>query len=125
MPSTRTSFICVSPRDDDILFNVKRAESTALAGIVVAIPRAMPEISRFFGIAISMFYNEHGLPYVHARYGAHEASVEIESGLVRGDLPPRALGLVLEWRAIHRAELLDAWQAAREHCPLRPIAPLE
>ncbi|MEI6244664.1 MAG: DUF4160 domain-containing protein, partial [Acidobacteriota bacterium] len=105
--------------------NVKRAESAARAGTALALFRAMPEISRFFGIAITMFYSEHGLPHFHARYGAHEVSVEIESGLVRGEFPARALGLVLEWRTIHRAELLEAWQAAREHRPLRPIAPLE
>ena len=104
---------------------VKRGESPAPAGTALALSRAMPEISRFFGIAITMFYSEHGLPHFHARYGSHEASVEIESGLVRGEFPARALGLVLEWRAIHRAELLEAWQAAREHRPLRPIAPLE
>lgn len=85
----------------------------------------MPEISRFFGIAISMFYREHGVPHFHARYGEHEASVEIESGLVRGDFPARALGLVLEWRVIHKAELLERWQAARDRRPLQSIAPLE
>ena len=103
----------------------KRRDSSVVLRTSLAIPRAMPEISRFFGIAISMFYSEHGLPHFHARYGDYQASIDIESGLVRGELPPRALGLVLEWRAIHRAELLDAWQAAREHRALRPIAPLE
>ena len=85
----------------------------------------MPEIARFFGIAITMFYSEHGVPHFHARYGEHEASVECPAGCFRGDLPPRALGLVLEWRAIHRAELLEAWRDARQGRPLTPIPPLE
>lgn len=85
----------------------------------------MPEISRFFGIAITMFYNEHGVPHFHARYGEHRASVEVESGLIRGDLPPRVAGLVLEWRAKHIAELLENWVRARTGEPLAQIPPLE
>jgi hypothetical protein len=106
----------------------KRRKSTEVGpntGMSLATASAMPEISRFFGIVIRMFYKEHGTPHFHADYGSSRASIDIESGAVRGELPPRALGLVLEWRAIHRAELLDAWQAARDQRPLPPIAPLE
>jgi hypothetical protein len=85
----------------------------------------MPEISRFLGIVIGMFYKEHGVPHFHAVYGEHEASVEIESGTVHGQFPARALRLVLEWTALHEAELLENWQSAREGRPLKPIAPLE
>jgi len=53
------------------------------------------------------------------------ASVEVESGKVHGELPPRALRLVLEWTALHKGELLDDWQLARQGQPLKPIAPLE
>lgn len=85
----------------------------------------MPEISRFLGIVIGMFYTEHGVPHFHAVYGEHEASVEIESGTVHGVLPPRALRLVLEWAEQHRAELLENWRLARQGEPLRRIEPLE
>lgn len=85
----------------------------------------MPEISRFLGIVIAMFYSEHGVPHFHAAYGEHEISVEIESGTVYGEFPQRALRLVLEWQALHRQELLDNWQLARQGLPLRRIAPLE
>jgi hypothetical protein len=85
----------------------------------------MPEISRFLGIVIGMFYSEHGVPHFHAVYGEHEVSVEIESGRVHGHFPPRALGLVLEWSRLHRQELLDDWERARAGQPLRRIAPLE
>ncbi len=85
----------------------------------------MPEISRFLGIVIGMFYSEHGLPHFHAVYGEHKITVEIESGKVRGDFPPRALRLVLEWGELHRQELLENWERARQRQPLEKIAPLE
>jgi hypothetical protein len=85
----------------------------------------MPEISRFLGIVIGMFYNEHGVAHFHAVYGEHEISVEVESGVLHGDFPPRALRLVLEWLTLHRQELLDNWELARQGQPLNRIAPLE
>ena len=56
----------------------------------------MPEISRFFGIVIAMYYRDHAPPHFHARYGAHEIRVRIHDGLATGNFPPRPLGLVLE-----------------------------
>ncbi|MGH9339230.1 MAG: DUF4160 domain-containing protein [Acidobacteriota bacterium] len=53
----------------------------------------MPEISRFLGIVIGMFYSDHGVPHFHAVYREHEASIEIESDTIHGTLPPRALRL--------------------------------
>ena len=85
----------------------------------------MPEISRFLGIVIGMFYSEHGVAHFHAVYGEHEISVEIETGAVRGEFPSRALKLVLEWTSVHQQELLDNWQLARQGQPLKRIAPLE
>jgi hypothetical protein len=51
----------------------------------------MPELARFLGIVIGMFYREHGVPHIHAVYGEHEISVEVETGRVHGHFPPRAL----------------------------------
>ncbi len=85
----------------------------------------MPEISRFLGIVIGMFYSEHGVPHFHAVYGEHEVSIEIDSRVVFGEFPPRALRLVLEWAELHRAELLENWELARQGQPLIRIAPLE
>jgi Domain of unknown function (DUF4160) len=85
----------------------------------------MPEISRFLGIVIGMFYSEHGVPHFHAVYGDHEVSVEIQSGIVHGEFPTRALRLVLEWAELHRTELLNNWELARQGQPLTRIAPLE
>ncbi len=85
----------------------------------------MPEISRFFGIVITMFYNDHAPPHFHAHYGRNQALIGIrELAVLRGYLPPRALGLVMEWAALHREELLDDWELARALAPLKPIEPL-
>ena len=67
----------------------------------------MPELSRFLGIVIGMFYREHGVPHFHAVYGDHEISVEVETGKTHGHFPPRALKLVLEWTELHTPELLE------------------
>lgn len=85
----------------------------------------MPEISRFLGIVIAMFYSDHAPPHFHARYGAHEVIVRIADGAVDGDFPRRALGLLLEWYALHREELRDNWERARARRPLQKIEPLE
>jgi hypothetical protein len=85
----------------------------------------VPEISRFFGIVIGMFFSEHGVPHLHAVYGDYKITVEIESRRVRGNFPNRARRLVLEWAVAHRQELLENWKRAREGEPLTPVAPLE
>jgi hypothetical protein len=85
----------------------------------------MPEISRFFGIAIGIFHNERGVAHFHAVYGEREITVEVESGAIHGQFPARALRLVLEWANLHRGELIDDWQLAHQGQPLRRIAPLE
>lgn len=86
----------------------------------------VPEISRFFGIVVQMFYDDHAPPHFHARYGRYQAVVSISGlTLLKGALPPRALGLVMEWAAQHRAELETNWYLARDQAPLKRIAPLE
>ena len=85
----------------------------------------MPEISRFLGIVIGMFYREHGPPHFHAVYGEYEVTVEIETGVVAGRFPTRALALMVEWHGLHKGELLENWYLARQGRPLKKIAPLE
>ncbi len=85
----------------------------------------MPEISRFLGIVIGMFYSEHGVPHFHAVYGEHEISVEVESGTIHGEFPARARRLVLEWANLHKQELMENWQLARQGQPVKRVAPLE
>ena len=85
----------------------------------------MPEISRFFGIVISMYFNDHWPPHFHARYGDADAVIDIENlTYLRGWLPGRAMELVGEWAMIHHDELMANWARARERKPLVKIEPL-
>jgi Domain of unknown function (DUF4160) len=86
----------------------------------------MPEISRFFGIVVAMYYNDHPPPHFHVRYGRQKAIIELETlGILEGQLSRRAFGLVKEWAAMHQAELADDWDLARQREPLNKIEPLE
>lgn len=85
----------------------------------------MPRISFFLGIAIYMYYKEHSPPHFHAEYGDFEVTIEIESGIVSGRFPRRALNIVLEWSMLHKEELLKDWDLASMKLPLNQIDPLE
>ncbi len=86
----------------------------------------MPEISRFFGISIRMYYDDHAPPHFHAIYGRAEAQIGIDPiALLRGKLPRRAVGLVMEWAAFHQQELQENWQLLHTDQPLLDIDPLE
>lgn len=85
----------------------------------------MPEISRFLGIVIAIYWKEHGAPHFHAKYGGQRAAFAIEDlRLLEGALPPRVTGLVLEWASLHRDELMANWNLAMAKKPLRAIEPL-
>jgi len=86
----------------------------------------MPEISRFFGIIVAMFYNEHSPPHFHAKYAGKWAAFSIEDlKLIEGSLPRRATSMVLEWAFQHRLELMSNWERARNKEGLEVIEPLE
>jgi hypothetical protein len=85
----------------------------------------MPEVSRFFGIIVSLFYNDHQPPHFHIRYGDQKAIIAIDTlTVLRGRLSPRVLGLVVEWASLHQEELRENWRLAREQKPLKKIEPL-
>ena len=85
----------------------------------------MPEISRFLGIVIAMYYNDHEPPHCHGRYRDYEITIRIADGVVDGRFPRCALTLVSEWYALHQDELMSNWRLARERRPLHRIDPLE
>ena len=86
----------------------------------------MPEVSRFFGIVIVMYWKEHGVPHFHAKYAGERASFSIgDLRLLEGQLPPRVTALVLEWAFLHRDELMENWNLAMAKRPLKSIQPLE
>jgi hypothetical protein len=85
----------------------------------------MPEISRFYGIVIRMYYDDHNPPHLHAKYGDDEAQVGFDPvAVLNGALPGRALALVIEWATLHRQELLDNWRMMRASQPPQAVAPL-
>ncbi|MBI3732646.1 MAG: DUF4160 domain-containing protein [Chloroflexi bacterium] len=85
----------------------------------------MPEVSRFFGILIRMYFDEHDPPHFHAIYGDMEAQIAIEPiHLLRGALPTRAISMVIEWAALHQVELMNNWQRLRADQPPIRIPPL-
>ena len=76
----------------------------------------MPEIARFFGILIKMFFNEHNPPHFHALYGEYVGEFDIKNlTMVQGDLPPRAVSLVKEWAGLHQEELMEMWNSQKIH----------
>lgn len=86
----------------------------------------MPEISRFFGMVMAMYYNDHAPPHFHARYGKQKAMIGINPvELLEGKLSPKARALVLEWAQMHQEELMADWELARQQAPLNKVDPLE
>jgi len=87
----------------------------------------VPEVSRFFGIVITMYYDDHPPPHFHARYGTGHGRFNIAScSILPGStLPPGARRLVLEWARLHRAELMANWQRLEQDLELERIDPLE
>ena len=85
----------------------------------------MPEISRFYGIVIKMYFADHAPPHFHAEYAEYEARIAIGSlAVLSGNLPPRAMGLVAEWTTLHQKELQALWERASKLQPLNRLDPL-
>jgi hypothetical protein len=85
----------------------------------------MPEICRFYGIVIKMYFADHAPPHFHAEYAEHEVRIAIDtSAIISGKLPPRAMGLVAEWATLHQQELAALWEKARRLEPLHRLDPL-
>jgi len=87
---------------------------------------SVPELSRFYGMVIAMFYNDHAPPHFHVRYGQQKATIALNPPrLLDGTLSPRALSLVIEWATAHEKALAEDWALARAQAALKPIPPLE
>ena len=86
----------------------------------------MPSISSFFGITIYMFFDEHNPPHFHAYYAEYKAVIKIEDlSLLNGALPPRALGLVIEWASLHQKALMENWTRMLNENEYSKIEPLK
>ena len=85
----------------------------------------MPQISFFYGIYILRNFSDHNPPHFHAWYGDYKVTVSIKDGIVKGEMPGRALRLILEWLDLHREELMDNWVRAQNGGTLDKIEPLK
>lgn len=86
----------------------------------------MPQISRFFGIIIFIFFDDHNPPHFHAKYGEFNAAVEISTlEIIEGYLPTRAINLVREWANLHINELNEDWELVKSNRTPKAIQPLE
>jgi len=85
----------------------------------------MPEISRFYGLIILMNFKDHAPAHFHVWYGDFKAIVTIQDGIVKGEMPQRALKMIFEWLELHRTELLEDWELAQMGGKLNRIEPLK
>ena len=85
----------------------------------------MPTISAFYGILIQMFWNYHAPPHFHALYAEDEVLINIQTfEIMAGQMPRRALALVLEWAQEHRSELMEDWKLCEQKQQPKKILPL-
>ena len=85
----------------------------------------MPEVSRFHGIIVQIYHDDHGTPHFHARHAGRKVKVAIaDLSVMHGMLPKPTLDLLLRWAAIHQDELLEAWKRAQQHEAPGKIEPL-
>ena len=86
----------------------------------------MPELSRFFGIVITMYARDHPPPHFHARYGDRQTLIDIASSrILHGSLPRREQQMVHDWCELRRPDLEAAWDALRAGRTPDKIAPLD
>ena len=75
----------------------------------------MPELSRFLGMVISIYFDDHNPPHFHVEYNDNEALISISDlSILRGSLPPRVMGLAMEWARLHQTELMENWNMVKD-----------
>jgi hypothetical protein len=84
----------------------------------------MPEISRFFGIVITMFIDDHNPPHFHIRYGSYRAVYDLKKGIVTGQMPANVIKKVAEWADLHKTELIENWEKLKNNENAKYIQPL-
>ena len=85
----------------------------------------MPELSRFMGISIAMYFKDHNPPHFHAIYNEYDIEIEIKNlTILEGKLPARILGLVMEWAELNKEALIADWKLIQETGKFNKIQPL-
>ncbi len=86
----------------------------------------MPEISRFFGMVLTMYWNEHNPPYFHVEYGEEDGVIDIKQlKMTKGNLSRRALNMIIDWTELHQEELLNDWEMCQKSLVPNKIQPLK
>ena len=85
----------------------------------------MPEISSFYGLIILMNFRDHAPPHFHVWYGEYKVIVTIKDGIVKGEMPQRALKMVFDWLKLHKMELMEDWEFSQKGEELKKIEPLK
>ena len=85
----------------------------------------MPEISKFFGIIISLYWRDHNPPHIHLTYGEYECCISVLDRVVDGKAPSKVIAKVNEWMDLHEAEILSLWEKAQKGEKLGRIEPLK
>lgn len=84
----------------------------------------MPEISRFYGIVISLFWKDHNPPHVHFTYGDYECSISVIDRVVDGQAPAKVIAKVNSWIDLHEQEILSLWEKAQSGESIGKVPPL-
>ncbi|MCQ2351376.1 MAG: DUF4160 domain-containing protein [Paludibacteraceae bacterium] len=85
----------------------------------------MPEISRFYGIIVNLFWRDHNPPHIHFVYGQYECSISILDRVVDGQAPAKVIAKVNDWIDIHESEILSLWERAKKGDEIGKIEPLK
>jgi len=85
----------------------------------------MPTISMFYGIIISMYFNDHNPPHIHAKYQNEKAIFDLDGNLIDGTFPKKQTKLVVAWIEIHQDAIAANWELAQNKQPLYKISPLK
>ena len=86
----------------------------------------MPEISRFWGIVIRMYADEHAPPHFHAYYQSDSALFSISTGqIIEGNFPKNQSAFVTAWALKYQKELMSNWENLMNGKNSKKIKPLQ
>ncbi len=85
----------------------------------------MPTISFFYGIIITMYYDDHNPPHFHAKYQGETAEITFDGEVLKGNLPEKQLRIVQAWALIHEEDLMANWELLKNQSQPEKIEPLK
>ena len=114
-------------RGERLFYVVFLGKYTTIGYICVSfkIRKLMPEICRFYGIIISLYWRDHNPPHIHFSYREYECSISVFDRIVSGEAPAKVIAKVNEWMDLHEAEILTLWEKAQKGEKLHKIEPLK